>query len=67
MHVVFNNIPSDSKFTTKYLKQIFLLNNYGRRENGLKTFCMYEIIIVLRSLLGLGGTEYMLDPSSFNP
>ena len=53
MYVVFNNVPSDSKFTTEYLRQILLLNNLRQRGNALKFLHVCEVIIFLgRFIIG---------------
>lgn len=66
--MVFNNVPSDSKFTTK-LPKADIIDQFWQGENTLKFFCIDEIIIVLGRLVihGLRYTEHILDPPSFNP
>lgn len=36
MYVVFSSMPLDSKFTTKYLRQILLVNSWGAEGKMLK-------------------------------
>lgn len=51
------------------LKADFLIEQFWtERKYALKTFFIYEIIIVLgRFIVGLECTECVLDPASFNP